>query len=162
MTIKVGDRLPDVTLRYRENGEAHEVSLGDRLKGRKVVIFGLPGAFTGTCSTAHLPSFVRTAEAFRAKGVDEIICISVNDIWVMEEWDRQQGAGAAGITMLADTDSAYAKGTGLAFSAPPIGFHDRIVRHALVAEDGVVTVLQIEEARGVCELTAGETLLDLV
>jgi len=162
MTIKVGDRLPDVTLRYREDGEPREVSLGEKLTGRKVAIFGLPGAFTGTCSTAHLPSFIRTAAAFREKGVDEIICISVNDIWVMEEWDRQSGAGEAGITMLADTDSEYAKATGLVFSAPPIGFRDRIVRHSLLAEDGVVTLLQVEEARGVCEITAGETLLALV
>ena len=98
MTISTGARLPEATLlRMGENG-AEAVPLADRLKGRKVVIFGLPGAYTGTCSTAHVPSFIRTAKGFADKGVDEIICVAVNDPFVMKAWGEATGATAAGIS----------------------------------------------------------------
>ena len=89
------------------------MKLADKLKGRKVVIFGLPGAYTGTCSTAHVPSFIRTAQKFADKGVDEIICVSVNDPFVMKAWGEATGATAAGITMLGDADASFSKAIGL-------------------------------------------------
>lgn len=160
MTIEVGERIPEVILKYRDDEGPKEQPLGEKLAGRKVVIFGLPGAFTGTCSTSHLPSFIRTADAIRAKGVDEIICIAVNDTWVMQEWGRATGADKAGITMLADPESVYSKAVGLTFSNPAAGMYDRTTRHTLLAEDGVVKILNLEEDHGVCSFTAGETLLD--
>jgi peroxiredoxin len=160
MAISVGDKLPDVQLAYRGEEGPEFVSLGDKLKGRRVVIFALPGAFTPTCSSAHLPSFIRTKAQFDAKGVDEIICISVNDIHVMKLWAEMSGAEEAGITMLADPAAEYTKAVGMSFTAEPVGFIDRSVRYALYAEDGVVKVINVEEGRGVCELSGGETMLD--
>ena len=162
MTIAVGDQLPNATLIFRSDDGPSTVSLHDKLKGRKVVIFSLPGPFTPTCSNAHMPSFVRTAHEFHEKGVDEIICITVSDVHVLAEWGKASGATEAGITLLADADSSYTKSIGMAFDAPPVGFYGRPVRHAMIVDDGIVTVLQVEESRSVCEMTGGETLLELV
>lgn len=162
MTISTGDSLPDATLsRFGENG-LESVSLQSLTKGKKVVILGLPGAFTRTCSATHLPSFIRTADAFRAKGVDHIICISVNDPFVMHAWDVDQGASEAGVDLLADGDASLTKALGLEFSAAQVGFIDRCKRFSAYAEDGVVKVLCFEEEAGVCDLTAGETLLEQI
>jgi glutaredoxin/glutathione-dependent peroxiredoxin len=135
------------------------VSLGDKIKGRKVVIFGLPGAYTGVCTTAHVPSFIRTKDAFAAKGVDEIICVSVNDPFVMGAWGDATGATAAGITMLGDADASFTKAIGMNFTAPPVGLFDRSKRYAMMVDNGVVTILNTEDSPGVCEVSAGETLL---
>ena len=162
MTISVGDTLPEASLIKMGESGPETVSIADRTKGQKTVIFGLPGAYTSTCTSAHVPSFIRTAEAFRAKGVDHIICFAVNDPFVMQSWANSTGGDAAGIEFLADADAAFTKALGLAFTAPPVGFYDRTVRHAMYVEDGVVKVLNLEEARGVCEMTAGETLLDQI
>ena len=159
MTIAVGDTVPNATLsRIGENGP-EAVELGDKLKGRKVVLFGLPGAYTGTCTSAHVPSFMRTKGDFDAKGVDEIICVSVNDPFVMDAWGKSTGAADAGITMLADPASEYTKAVGLEFSAPPVGFFDRSSRYAMYIEDGVLKILHREEGPGVCELSGGEAML---
>ncbi|MCC6864126.1 MAG: peroxiredoxin [Rhodobacteraceae bacterium] len=159
MTISVGEKFPEAIFLKREDGNVSSVLLGDKLKGRKVVIFGLPGAFTDTCSSIHLPSFMRTRERFVAKGVDEIICVSVNDPWVMEAWDAATGAGKAGVTLLADADASFTKAIGMVFSAGVVGLWDRSMRYAIYAEDGVVKVLNTEEKPGVCELSVGEALL---
>jgi len=161
MAIKVGDRVPEATLLYKDDDGPHEVALAEKLKGRKVVLFGLPGAFTGTCSSAHVPSFVRTAAAFRDKGIDEIICVSVNDAFVMEEWGKATGATTAGITMLCDPAGAYADALGLKFDAPPVGLMGRLKRHAMIVDDGVVTYFA-EDEPGVCNVTGGEALLEAV
>ena len=159
MPITVGDTLPGSTLlKMGENG-AELVDLGERLKGRKVVIFGLPGAFTGVCTTAHVPSFIRTKPDFDAKGVDEIICISVNDPFVIKAWTDATGAEAAGLTTLADAESAFTTAIGMNFSAPPVGFVNRSKRYSLYAEDGVVKAINLEETPGACDISAGETLL---
>ena len=162
MTIKVGDRLPDVSLIRQVGQDVTTVSLADLAAGKRIVIFGLPGAYTGLCSTSHLPSFIRTADAFRAKGIDAIACISVNDVRVMNHWGKSSGAEAAGIMMLADWDSEFTKKAGLNFTVPAIGFRDRCTRCAMLVEDGVIKVLQFEEEHGVCNLTAGETLLEMI
>jgi peroxiredoxin len=161
MTISVGDRLPDATLvTMSEKGPA-KVSLAERLKGRKVVIFALPGAFTGTCSTAHMPSFVRTADAFRAKGVEEIICISVNDPFVLKAWGDTTGAAKAGITLLGDADGSLTRTLGMAFDAPQIGLVGRSNRYAVLVEDGIVTAANIDKP-GECNVSTGEALLEAI
>ena len=134
--------------------------MADKVKGRKVAIFAVPGAFTPTCHSAHVPSFIRTKDQFDAKGVDEIICISANDPFVMQAWGEATGANAAGITMMADAESAFTDAIGMRFDAPPAGLIGRSLRYAMLVEDGTVTILNREEAPGQCELSAGEGLLD--
>ncbi len=158
MAISVGDTLPDGTLLRMGPDGPETVDLAAKLKGRKVVIFGLPGAFTGTCSTAHVPSFMRTSEKFAAKGVDEIICLSVNDPFVLKAWSDSTGAGTKGISMLGDADSAFTTAIGMSFSVAALGFVNRSKRYALYAEDGVVKVFHPELSSG-CEISTGEALL---
>lgn len=162
MPISVGETLPGATLMTLGAEGPEAVALQDKLSGRKVVIFGLPGAYTGTCSTAHVPSFIRNVDAFKEKGVDEIICVSVNDPFVLDAWSKDTGAGEAGISMLGDCEAAFTKAIGMDFSAPPVGLIDRSLRYALYAEDGVVKVLQQEENPGVCDVSGGESLLDAI
>ncbi|MBL8561524.1 MAG: peroxiredoxin [Gemmobacter sp.] len=160
MTISVGDKLPGANLlRMGENGP-ESVDLGAKLAGRKVVIFGLPGAYTGVCTTAHVPSFMRNMDKLTAKGVAEVICISANDPFVLKAWGEATGAAAAGITFLGDAQSEFIKAIGLDFSAPPAGLINRSKRYALLAEDGVVKVLQVEDSPGQCSISGGEALLD--
>jgi cytochrome c peroxidase len=162
MAISVGDTLPGATLSRIGSEGPEAVEMGALTKGRKVVIFGLPGAYTGTCTSAHVPSFMRTKADFDGKGVDEIICVSVNDPFVMQAWGESTGAAAAGITMLADAASEFTKAMGMEFTAPPVGFFDRSKRYALFAEDGVVKVFQIDENPGECNLSAGEAMLEAI
>ena len=162
MAITKGDTLPGATLvQFGENGP-EAVELGEKLKGRKVVIFAVPGAFTPTCHSAHVPSFIRTKDGFAEKGVDEIICVSVNDPFVMKAWGEATGATEAGLTLLADAESAFTTGIGMNFDAPPAGLIARSKRYAMYAEDGVVKVLQLEESPGTCEISGGESLLETI
>ena len=162
MPISIGDTLPSATLLVIGPDGPESVSLDEKTKGRKVVIFGLPGAFTNTCTSAHVPSFIRTKDQFDAKGVDEIICIAVNDPHVMKAWGEATGAATAGLTLLADADSSFTGAIGMQFDAPAAGFHKRSIRYALYAEDGKVRVLNVEEGRGVCEISSGETMLEQI
>ena len=159
MTLSVGDKLPNATLLQMGDEGPETVELSSLTDGRNVVIFALPGAYTGTCTTAHVPSFMRTKPEFDKKGVDEVICISVNDPFVMQAWGESTGATAAGITMLGDAEGAFTKAMGMAITAPPAGLIDRSRRYALYAENGVVKVLNAEENPGVCETSGGEALL---
>lgn len=158
MTICVGEKLPGGSvMQFGANGP-EPVDLATKLAGRNVIIFGLPGAFTGTCSTAHVPSFVRTAEQLAAKGVDEIICMSVNDPFVMKAWSDSTGAGDKGISMLGDAEGAFTSAIGMMFSVPQLGLVNRSKRYALYAEDGVVKVFHPEPGTG-CEISTGEAML---
>jgi len=159
MTLSTGDKLPDATLLTLGENGPEEVALSARTAGRKVVIFAVPGAYTPTCSAAHVPSFIRTKDQFDAKGVDEIVCVSVNDPFVMNAWGEATGATEAGITMLGDPQSAFTKAIGMEFDAPPAGLLARSKRYAMYVEDGSVKVLHVEESPGTCEVTAGESLL---
>ena len=159
--IEVGQKLPNATLTMMGPDGLQQVDLASRLKGRRVIIFGLPGAFTPTCSSAHLPSFMRTKPQFDAKGVDEIICLSVNDPHVMRAWGETSGGAAAGITFLADQASEFTKAIGMEFSAPPAGFFDRSKRYSMFVEDGVVTIFNPEIEKG-CAISGGENLLDQI
>lgn len=159
MSISVGDKLPNATLtRLGENGP-EAVELNSLTAGRKLAIFAVPGAYTPTCHSAHVPSFIRTKEHFIAKGVDEIICISVNDPFVMKAWGEATGANEAGITMLSDAQSELTNAIGMAFDAPPAGLIARSKRYAMYVENGVVKVFHPEEAPGTCEISGGEALL---
>ncbi|WP_172328836.1 peroxiredoxin [Mangrovicoccus sp. HB161399] len=159
MTIEAGQALPEGKLVKMGEAGPEAVDVGTLTKGRKVVIFAVPGAYTPTCSSAHVPSFIRTKDGFAEKGVDEIICISVNDPFVMKAWGEATGAEAAGIAMLGDADGSFTKALGLDFTAPPAGLIGRSKRYAMLVEDGVVTTLHLEESPGTCEISAGEGLL---
>ena len=159
MTISEGQALPEATLVRMGDKGAEPVSTGDLTRGRKVVIFAVPGAFTPTCHSAHVPSFIRTKAGFDAKGVDEVICVSVNDPFVMKAWGEATGATAAGITMLADAESHLTRALGLDFTAPPVGLIARSKRYAMYVVDGTVQKLHLEESPGTCEISGGEALL---
>ena len=136
--ISVGDKLPAATLtRIGENGP-EQVAISDLAQGRKLAIFAVPGAFTPTCHSAHVPSFIRTKDQFAAKGVDEIICVSGNDPFVMKAWGEATGAAEAGISMLADAECAFTDAIGMRFDAPPAGLIGRSKRYAMIVEDGEV------------------------
>ena len=157
--ITVGDTLPDANLLELGANGPQTVAVNALLKDRKVVIFGLPGAYTGTCTTAHVPSFIRTIDQFKAKGVDAVICVSVNDPFVIGAWAEATGGAKAGISFLGDADASFTKALGLDFSAPAVGLIDRSKRYALLAENGVVKVLHLEASPGQCEISGGEALL---
>jgi glutaredoxin/glutathione-dependent peroxiredoxin len=160
MPLAIGDRLPDATFVEITEDGPREVTTAGVFGGRRVMLVALPGPYTPTCDRLHLPSFVRTAPAFAAEGVDEIVCLAVTDGWVMRHWGEATGATAAGIRMLADASGAFTRAIGMAFDAPAVGFYGRSVRYAAFVEDGVVTLLSVEEGRGVCDMTAGETMLE--
>ncbi len=159
MTISEGEILPEATLAIMGGDGPEQVKVSELTKGRKVVIFGLPGAYTGTCTTAHVPSFMRTKDAFAEKGVDAIYCLSVNDPFVMSAWGESTGATDAGLVMVGDPSAEFTKGIDMAFTAPPVGLYDRSKRYAMLVEDGKVTKLQVEDNPGVCEVSGGEALL---
>jgi len=159
MTLKVGDKLPSATFVKLNDDRPEAVSAASVFEGRSVVLFGLPGAYTGTCTTAHVPSFIRTIGDFKAKGVDAVICMSVNDPFVMDAWGKETGATEAGIEMLGDAEAEFTKAIGMEFSAPPAGLINRSKRFALYAVDGVVKVLHLEENPGVCDVSGGESML---
>ncbi|MFN0115032.1 MAG: peroxiredoxin [Paracoccaceae bacterium] len=158
MSIRVGSRLPAASFVTMGAEGPATVDFAARVAGKKVVVFGLPGAFTGPCSTIHIPSFIRTADALRAKGVDEIICIAVNDPFVLKAWGEATGAAKAGITMMGDADGAFTRALGMDFTAPAIGLYGRSNRYALVLEDGAVTVANVDKPN-TCDISKGEALL---
>ena len=160
MSIKIGQKLPDSTL-HRLGGSGPEtIKFSSLYTNRKLAIFGLPGAFTTTCSKIHLPSILDTAAEFSSKGIDEILCISVNDPHVVSAWGDITGATAAGITMLGDPLSEFTKAVGMEFDAPGVGFLARSKRYAMLAEDGLVKIFLPETARSTCDISGGKALLD--
>ncbi len=160
--LRAGMALPDATFLQMQEGGMVPVQLREVLAGRRVVIFAVPGAFTPTCDSAHMPSFARNADALRAKGVAEIICLSVNDPHVMRRWGEATGATAAGIVVLADPAATFTKAVGMDYSMPERGMLDRSRRYSLLANDGVVEVLNLEETPGACGVSAGEAMLNLL
>jgi glutaredoxin/glutathione-dependent peroxiredoxin len=147
MTIQVGDTIPSMKLMAATPDGPKEVSTGDLFKGRKVVMFATPGAFTPTCSARHLPGFVEHADAIHAKGVDTIVCMAVNDPFVMGAWAKDQGVGDK-IVMLADGSGMFTKALGLELDLGARGLGIRSQRFALIAEHGKVTHLAIEQPGG--------------
>ena len=160
MSIAVGDAIPEVTVHVMGGSGPETKSSKDLLAGRKVVLFALPGAFTPTCSAKHLPGFIDAASEFFEKGVDEIICLSVNDAWVMDAWGKAQGAGGK-VTMVADGNGDLSRALGFVADMSGSGFGERSIRYAMVAEDGVVTHLNVEAPRKF-EVSDAQTMLGLV
>ena len=160
MAISQGDKLPDAVLRRMGDNEPEEITIDALTAGRKIVLFGLPGAFTPTCSSAHVPSFMRTKDAFLENGIEEIICVSVNDVHIMRQWGDVTGATAAGLSMWADPVSEFTTAIGMNFDVEVLGFYGRSSRYAMIVENGVVTQLNQETERGVCDISGGETLLE--
>lgn len=159
MAISKGDKLPKATLLKLGAEGIEQVDLAEATKGR-AAIFAVPGAFTPTCSNAHMPSFVRSADQFRAKGIDRIICVTVNDPFVATAWARDTGADGAGIEVLADADGSLTKALGMDFDAPPAGLLGRSKRYAMLVRGGVVEELELEESPGACSVTSGDSLLE--
>jgi peroxiredoxin len=164
MTIKVGDRLPEGTLQEFIEVEGNGCTLGpntfkveDLVKGKKIAIFALPGAFTPTCSAKHVPSYLQNLDALKAKGVDEVWCISVNDAFVMGAWSRDQKAGGK-IRFMADGSAEYSKKLGLTLDLTARGLGVRSNRYSMLVDDGVVKTLNVEGA-GKFEVSDGATML---
>ncbi|MGJ8624806.1 MAG: peroxiredoxin [Yoonia sp.] len=160
MTISVGDKLPEAMLVKLGADGPESISVSSLTEGRNVVIFAVPGAYTGVCTTAHVPSFIRTKDEFKERGVEEIICVSVNDPFVMGVWGETTGATEAGIVMVGDPAGDFTKALGMDFSALPAGLINRSKRYAMLVMDGEVKVLNVEDTPGTCETSAGEGLLD--
>lgn len=160
MTISVGDTIPAGKLMVMGESGIADVPVESLFAGKSVVLFGLPGAFTGTCTTAHVPSFIRNMDKLKAKGVDTVICLSVNDAFVMQAWGEATGAIKAGIVMAADPDASFSKALGLDYPAGFMRGGLRSKRYALQATDGVVKVLSLEVASGVCDLSGGEAMVE--
>ena len=156
MAISEGEKLPDVTVQVMKEGRPGPTSLRELTSGKKVVIFAVPGAFTPTCSQQHLPGFVQNADAIKAKGVDDILCTSVNDAFVMDAWGKDQSADA--ITMVADGNGDLAGALGLEMDGSGFGLGKRSQRYAMVVDDGVVTKLAVE-APGSFEVSKAEAIL---
>jgi peroxiredoxin len=160
MTIKVGDKIPSMKLMMATAEGPKETSTDDIFGGKKVVLFAVPGAFTPTCSAKHLPGFVQHAAEFKAKGVDTVACIAVNDAFVMGAWGKEQGTEGK-VEMLADGAAAFAKAIGLELDLNGRGMGWRSPRYALVAQDGVVTHLGVE-APGGFDVSKAEAILEAV
>jgi peroxiredoxin len=156
MSIQAGDRIPAATLTTMTASGPGPISTGDLFKGKKVVLFSVPGAFTPTCSAKHLPGFVERADEILGKGVDTIACMAVNDVFVMNAWGKS--AKADRIQMLADGNGEFTRALGLGLDATAFGMGQRSQRFALVAEDGVVNDLFIE-APGEFRVSSAEHVL---
>lgn len=156
MAIKEGDKLPDATMYVMKDGKPTPVTTADLFGGKKVVAFAVPGAFTPTCSQAHLPGYVVNADALREKGVDSIVCLSVNDPFVMDSWG--QGANADNIVMVGDGNGEFTSKLGLEMDGSGAGLGTRSQRYAMVVEDGVIKKLAVE-AGGKLEVSKAEAIL---
>ncbi len=158
MTIKVGDRLPQASfMTFTADGPA-PVSADDLFKGKTVALFAVPGAFTPTCSAKHLPGFKQHAAELKAKGVDTIACVSVNDVFVMKAWGQDQGI-ADEVLMLADGNGDFTRAIGLELDGSKFGMGSRSQRYSLVAKDGVVDQLHVEQG-GEFKVSSADYLLE--
>ena len=159
MTIKVGDKIPSVKLAHMTESGPGELSSDELFGGKKVVLFAVPGAFTPTCSAAHLPGFVANADKIKAKGVDDVVCLSVNDAFVMDAWGKAQNAEA--VHMVADGSGEFARAAGLELDLVARGLGMRSQRYAMVVEDGTVTHLHVDEPAKL-DKSSAESMLDLL
>jgi peroxiredoxin len=159
MAIRVGDRLPQSTFRIMgPDGRPAPKTTDEVFKGRKVVLFAVPGAFTPTCHKNHMPGFVAKADEIKAKGVDAILVTAVNDVFVLDAWTKQSGSEGK-IEYLADGNAEFAKAVDLTVDASGNGLGIRSKRYAMVVEDGVVKALNVEDSPGKAEVSSAENLL---
>lgn len=160
MAIAVGDKIPDIQVMTTGPGGPVHVQTGEILGSGKVVLFAVPGAFTPTCSDYHLPSYVIRQDELKAKGVDTVACISVNDPFVMDAWGKDQKVGDA-VVMLADGNGEFTRAVGLEMDGSGFGLGTRSQRYAMVIDDGVVTILSVEPGAGMT-VSAADAILELL
>jgi glutaredoxin/glutathione-dependent peroxiredoxin len=158
MTIKVGDRLPEAKFRVMGPDGPAVKSTADIFKGKKVVLFAVPGAFTPTCNNNHLPGFLQNADAFKKKGIDTIAVTGVNDVFVMDAWKKASGASGK-IEFLSDGNGEFAKALDMTLDGSGFGLGTRSKRYAMLVDDGVVKKLNVEEVAGKAEASGAENLL---
>ena len=158
MAIAPGSALPHATFKIMTGAGPSETTTEELFKGKKAVLFAVPGAFTPTCHGMHLPGFLQQAEAFKAKGVDLIACTSVNDVFVLDAWAKASGAQGI-VTFLADGNGDFAKSIGLEMDGAAIGFGIRSKRYAMLLEDGVVKALHVEDKPSAAKESSAERLL---
>jgi glutaredoxin/glutathione-dependent peroxiredoxin len=156
--IQVGDRLPDVTLWRHAPEGIEQVATADLTRGRKIVLFAVPGAFTPTCSERHLPEFIENAEAIRSRGVDAIVCLAVNDPFVLKAWGAISGAGDE-IDFLSDGLAELTRALGLELDASARGLGIRSQRYAMIVEDGVVRALMVDDVPSKAEASSARAIL---
>ena len=157
MAIQEGDTLPDATLHVMQSGRPSAVTTAELFGGKKVVLFAVPGAFTPTCSQAHLPGYVVNADEIKAKGVDSIVCLSVNDAFVMDAWGKDGNADA--LVMAGDGNGEFTKALGLEMDGSGFGLGTRSQRYAMIVNDGRVAKLAVEAA-GALEVSKAEAILE--
>ena len=157
MAIQEGDKLPEAKLHVMRDGRPAAVTTGELFGGKKVVLFAVPGAFTPTCSQAHLPGYVTHADQIKAKGVDEIVCVAVNDAFVMDAWGKSGNADE--LVMAGDGNSDFTSALGLEMDGSGFGLGTRSQRYAMIVDDGVVTKLAVE-AGGAFEVSKAEAILE--
>ncbi|MEX6506296.1 peroxiredoxin [Jiella sp. M17.18] len=159
MTISVGEKIPNATLKTKTEDGPKDLSTGDIFSGKKVVLFGVPGAFTPTCSMNHLPGFITHNDEIRAKGVDTIAVVAVNDVFVMNAWEKASGADGK-ILFLSDGNGEFARALGLDIDLSVAGLGVRSKRFSMIVEDGVVKALNVEESPGQADKSSAEALLE--
>lgn len=156
MTVQVGDQIPEATLKVMGEKGPRDVTTKDLFSGKKVVLFAVPGAFTPTCSAAHVPGFVVNADKIKAKGVDAIVCVAVNDAFVMDAWGKDKNAEE--LIMAADGNGDFTRAMGLELDGTGFGMGKRSQRYALIAEDGKITTLNVEKP-GAFEVSSAEAIM---
>ena len=161
MKIAVGEKLPNTILSQMTSNGPQATELAKLTVGKRVVLVGMPGAFTKTCTNSHLPSLIRNSSLLFKKGIDDIICIVVNDIHVTKAWGDVTGASKAGIKIFSDLESEFAIAVGLSFTVPSVGFFKRLQRIMIILDDNRIKHIELEEKRSECELTSGERILEI-
>jgi glutaredoxin/glutathione-dependent peroxiredoxin len=158
MTIKVGDKVPSATLRYLSPEGPKEITTAELFGGKKVALFAVPGAFTPACSQRHLPGYVDKAAELKAKGIDTVACVAVNDAFVMNAWGNSQNAGDK-VMMLADGSGEFAHAVGLEMDARSRGLGMRSLRYSMLVDDGTVKTLNVEAQPGQVDVSSAEAML---
>ena len=159
MTVEVGDKIPNATMKVMGDKGPQDLTTEELFSGKKVVLFAVPGAFTPTCSAAHLPGFVVNADKIKEKGVDSIVCLAVNDAFVMDAWSKDRNA--EGLIMAADGNGEFTKAMGLELDGSAFGLGSRSQRYSLIAEDGVITSLNVESGPSF-EVSTAERILEIL
>ena len=159
MITKIGDKFPKGTLSFYDSGTLKTIKTDLLFKNKRIVLFGMPGAFTPTCSQHHLPSIIKEMENYKKKGIDEIFCLVVNDVYVASVWSQQTGANEAGLKVVCDPLGTLVKKLGMSFNAPDVGFLDRSIRFCLILNNGTVENIFKETKRGTCAITSGDQIL---
>ena len=158
MTIAVGDKLPEATFKVRTPEGLKDLTTHDLTAGKQVVLFAVPGAFTPTCHARHLPSYLENLDALKAKGVDTVACVAVNDAFVLDAWGKNAGADGK-IVLLSDGNATFTKAVGLDFDGSGFGLGTRSRRYSMLVQDGVVKALNVEDSPGVMEVSGADTIL---